>query len=41
MFLYSQTISARRRSVGEAEAALLDQPRLVDFAIEWIEKNRG
>ncbi|QPV62903.1 AAC(3) family N-acetyltransferase [Halosimplex litoreum] len=29
-----------RASVGAAEARLIDQPALVDFAVEWFESNR-
>jgi len=30
-----------RGTVGAAETRLLDQPALVDFAVEWFEANRG
>lgn len=35
-----QTGLVRRRKLGNAEALLLPQRPLVDFAVQWIEKNR-
>lgn len=37
---FEQQVSCQAGSVGEAEATLLDQPTLVDFAVKWLEANR-
>lgn len=37
---FEETVGCVTGSVGEAEATLLDQQSLVDFAVEWLEKNR-
>ncbi len=37
---FERVVGVERGSVGEADGTLLDQPQLVDFAIEWIEENR-
>ncbi|QLH78749.1 AAC(3) family N-acetyltransferase [Halosimplex rubrum] len=33
--------AVERGTVGAADARLVDQPALVDFAVEWFEDNRG
>ena len=33
--------AVERGPVGDAETALLDHPELVDYAIDWFERNRG
>ena len=37
---FEREIGAREGPVGAATATLLDQPALVDFAVEWFEANR-
>ena len=37
---FEEQVGVRQGTVGEAEAKLLDQPSLVDFAEEWLEENR-
>jgi aminoglycoside 3-N-acetyltransferase len=37
---FERAVGCREGRVGEAEAKLLEQPSLVDFAVEWLEKNR-
>ena len=37
---FEREVGARERPVGTATATLLDQPALVDFAVEWFEANR-
>jgi aminoglycoside 3-N-acetyltransferase len=38
---FEEQVGCEIGSVGEAEATLLDQSKLVDFAVEWLEANRG
>lgn len=37
---FEQTGTVRRMRIGDAEARLMPQRALVDFAVDWIEKNR-
>ena len=37
---FEREVGARKGPVGAATATLLDQPALVDFAVEWFEANR-
>ena len=37
---FEREVGAREEPVGAATATLLDQPALVDFAVEWFEANR-
>ncbi|MFB6070788.1 MAG: aminoglycoside N(3)-acetyltransferase [Halanaeroarchaeum sp.] len=37
---FERTVGARYGTVGVADATLLDQGSLVDFAVEWLEENR-
>lgn len=37
---FEDQVGARQGIVGETETTLLDQPSLVDFAVEWFEENR-
>ena len=37
---FEREVGAREGPVGAATATLLDQPALVDFAVEWLEANR-
>jgi len=37
---FEEQVGVRRGTVGDAEATMLDQPSLVDFAVEWFEENR-
>jgi aminoglycoside 3-N-acetyltransferase len=37
---FERELGAREGPVGAATATLLDQPALVDFAVEWFEANR-
>lgn len=38
---FERAVGVEAGPVGETEATLLNQPQLVDFAVEWMEKNRG
>jgi aminoglycoside 3-N-acetyltransferase len=37
---YEREVGARTGAVGAAEATLVDQRSLVDFAVEWLERHR-
>lgn len=37
---FTEEVGVQQGTVGEAEATVLDQPSLVDFAVEWFEENR-
>lgn len=37
---FEREIDSRRGTVGNADARLFDQRRLVDFAVDWFEENR-
>ncbi len=37
---FERAVGAREGPVGAADATLLDQPALVDFAVDWFEANR-
>lgn len=37
---FEEEVGAREGSVGAADATLLDQPALVEFAPDWFERNR-
>ncbi|MFB6189728.1 MAG: aminoglycoside N(3)-acetyltransferase [Halapricum sp.] len=37
---FEDAVGVREGTVGEANAKLIDQPSLVDFAVEWFEANR-
>nr|WP_315908076.1 AAC(3) family N-acetyltransferase [Halapricum hydrolyticum] len=38
---FEREIGVERGAVGEAEATLLEQSALIDFATEWLAENRG
>lgn len=38
---FEQQVGSREGTVGNADAVLLDQHALVDFAVEWVEENRS